>query len=41
MNDSKESPLRVDLPQEATSADVARAYQRARELGIKGVTIYC
>lgn len=30
----------INLPQEAAPAEVARAYRRAWELGLKGVTIY-
>ncbi|WP_447860493.1 adenosylcobalamin-dependent ribonucleoside-diphosphate reductase [Nitrospira calida] len=30
----------INLPQEAVPAEVARAYRRAWELGLKGVTIY-
>jgi ribonucleoside-diphosphate reductase alpha chain len=30
----------INLPEEATPADIAQAYRRAWELGLKGITIY-
>jgi ribonucleoside-diphosphate reductase alpha chain len=40
MTVSNESPSYVSLLKETTAADVAWAYQRAWELGLKGVTMY-